>query len=244
MQQPSTDRYDICQKADAIHGWLKMVTSRRTVDILHWQEAQGYTGNLMEIGVMCGKYFSLMVDSAMRTGDTVLGIDTFQYANEKRVVTELTGVFGKAVTDRFKLWRRQSNTVSATELTHAIGRPRFISVDGAHDFENVYRDMELAEQVVSHKGVISADDFLNPLTLGVNQAINAFLSRPRAVVPVAFVANKLFLVHRSVEEEYRGAVEEMIRNGKDAEAEAFKQRATHGRHHIEQDFHGHKVLIG
>ena len=238
------DRYAICKKAEAIHGWLEPAAARRTVDILRWQETQAAPGNLMEIGVMCGKYFALLLDSALRRDDTVLGVDTFQYSRTARVDREMKGVFGKRAAGRYRLWERMSSTLTPDEVLAAIGQPRFISIDGAHDMENVFGDLELADAILPPHGIVSADDFLNPLTLGVNEAVNAFLSRPRRMVPVAFIANKLFLAHRAGADDARHAIEDMFRQGGDASADAFTARAGHGRHHVEQPLHGHPVLIG
>ncbi|MEM6609320.1 MAG: class I SAM-dependent methyltransferase [Pseudomonadota bacterium] len=238
------NRYWICDQAAQIHGWLEPVTARRTTDILHWQGARGISGNLMEIGVMCGKYFSILLDSAERRGNTVLGIDTFQYTNTARVDQEMTKVFGEAIKARYDLWECMSSKVNAAQIIASIGHPRFISIDGAHDYENVYRDLCLADAILAVDGLVAADDFLNPLTLGVNQAVNAFLSQPRHIVPVAFIANKLFLAHRTQAACYRDAIEEIFTNATDAQGAGFVERASHGRHHIEQPFHGHSVLIG
>ncbi|MCC3246483.1 class I SAM-dependent methyltransferase [Methylocystis sp. WRRC1] len=213
------------------------------MDILRWQADQGITGNLLEIGVFCGKYFAVLVDSAIATDSTALGIDTFQYSPEQRVVDELGRVFGPDGKKSFAIWRRQSSSVTPHEIAAAIQQPRFISIDGAHDFENVYRDLLLCEQVLGSEGVIAVDDFLNPLTIGVNQAVNAFLSTPRAVVPVAYISNKLFLAHRSNEDRYRSAIESMIMEGDEPQSVNFRTNIQKGRHNVEQDFHGHKIVL-
>ncbi|MEM9318998.1 MAG: class I SAM-dependent methyltransferase [Pseudomonadota bacterium] len=244
LESRAEGRFDICAKAAEIHGWLEPVTARRTVDILRWQEASGITGNLLEVGVMCGKYFSLLVDSALRQRNQVLGIDTFQYTNTARVDREMEKALGASAKDAYTLWECMSSMVSAQDILDQIGQPRFISVDGAHDYENVYNDMEMADALLAPNGIVAADDFLNPLTLGVNQAVNAFLSRPRRMVPVAFIGNKLFLAHRSEADGYRAAIEDIFRAGSDEAATGFINRASHGRHHIEQPLHGHPVLIG
>jgi hypothetical protein len=128
-------------------------------------------------------------------------------------------------------------------IEKATGKCRFISIDGAHDYETVFRDLILCEQVLGSGGIIAADNFLNPVAMGVNQAINAFLSQPRAVVPVAYTANKLFLAHRVRAEEYRTVIEEIFETGDEPFAAHFRKQRTHGRHHIEQMFHGSRVLL-
>lgn len=228
---------------EEIAGWLNPVTGHRTVDLLNWQVEAGVKGNLLEIGVFCGKYFSLLVDSADRNGDQVLGVDTFEFAPASRVHQELETVFGKDVTSSYTLWKRPSSALRQSQVINKIGQPRFISIDGAHDFENVYRDLIFCDALVAANGVIAVDDFLNPLTLGVNQAVNAFFAQPRSVVPVAYISNKLFLAHASYQSEYRTVFEKIISEGSGPQSENFRKLISKGRSHIEQPFFGHLVLL-
>lgn len=232
--------YDGVEK---IAGWLNPMTGHRTIDLLNWQVESGIEGNLFEIGVFCGKYFSLLVDSAAKNGDHVLGVDTFEFAPTARVNKELKALFNKDVTGSYTLWKRPSSALQQMPVRGKIGLPRFISIDGAHDYENVYRDLEFCDALVGSKGVIAVDDFLNPLTLGVNQAVNAFFARPRNVVPVAYISNKLFLAHASYQTEYRAAFEKFIVEGDDPQSEHFRKMVAKDRSHVEQPFFGHKVLL-
>jgi hypothetical protein len=231
------------ERIEAIQGWLNPAAGQRTRDILAWQGANGITGNLMEIGVFCGKYFSCLVESARATGMKVLGIDTFQFAPQERVVSELTKLFGPDIAANYTLWQRFSTAVRPWEILQAIGAPRFISIDGAHDYENVYRDLVLCDEIVARNGLIAVDDFLNPLTLGVNQAVNHFLMQPRSVVPVAYVSNKLFLAHCSRADLYRQAFEEAILAGSEPQSVHFRSMVKVSRSHVEQPFFGHMVLL-
>ena len=237
------NRYAVCVKSAGITGWLDQQVARRTVDILRWQDANGITGNLMEIGVYCGRYFALLLHAALRQGNSVLGVDTFAFSNPERVEAEMRDVLGPAALAHMRLHRCNSAELLPEAVLDSIGRPRFLSLDGAHDMGTVYADLELAAAVLDTDGVIAANDVLNPLSPGVNEALNRFLMRPRRVVPVAFIGNKLFLAHRARASQYRAALEDILLQGGDAAAEAFATRARAGRHQIEQPFHGHPVLI-
>lgn len=230
-------------KVEKIQGWLNPAAGRRTQDILEWQAAQGIKGNLFEIGVFCGKYFALLLESAIKHDGKVLGVDTFQFTSTERVDQEMDKLFGADAKDRYTLMKRASSTLTSEPVRKAIGRPRFISIDGAHDYENVFRDLEFCEDLVAPNGIISVDDFLNPLTLGVNQAVNAFYQKPRKVVPVAYVSNKLFLAHASHEDRYRKAFEQAIMKGDDPQSKHFRAMIEKGRDHVAQPFYGHEVLL-
>ena len=243
LAEKKTPEFDFYAELGKIQGWLMPVAGKRTRELLEWQTGVGIKGSLLEIGVFCGKYFALLVEAAKRDGGHALGIDTFEFAPQKRVISEMDKLFGEDIRDCFTLWGRPSSTVRANQILSTIGAPRFVSIDGAHDYENVFRDLELVETILSPSGIVAVDDFLNPKTLGVNQAVNAFYARPRKMVPVAYISNKLFLAHASREEEYRDAIESLIVAGDDPQSASFREFVEKGRSHVEQPFFGHRVIL-
>jgi len=230
---------------DKVHGWLHRITSIRTMDILRYQEEAQITGSIMEIGVLCGKYFSVLARSAQATNCRLLGIDTFQWFPETRV-RETLAMSSETASVDVCLLQTLSSECTASELLELLGaRPRFISVDGSHECDDVFLDLVLCEQLVSTKGMIAIDDFLNPVALGVNEAVHKFFAFPRLVVPVAYISNKLFVAHRSVAEKYKQCIEDSIVGDKtQPESEKFRTSLSHGRQKVEQSLWGSKVLIG
>src|ERR1700760_1930638 len=74
IMSPSARHYDFYNNVVCnIPGWLHQGTAIRTMDMLEFQETHGVTGSLLEIGVMCGRYFSILIRSATRTGSRVVG---------------------------------------------------------------------------------------------------------------------------------------------------------------------------
>jgi hypothetical protein len=235
--------YALNDAIEKIPGWLHKVTALRTIDILEWQRSNNITGDLLEIGVFCGRYFAILLDSALKQGDHVLGIDTFQFIPQERVNAELNNVFGGKEEGSYTLWTDQSSRIHPQTVLSKVKPLRFISIDGAHDYQNVYRDLVLCESLLSPDGIIAADDFLNPLAIGVNEAINKYLSEPRPVVPVAYIANKLFLAHRSRADDYRAAIEGIIMVSEGPQCDTFREKVAVARHQVEQEFHGNKMLL-
>ncbi|HWX31921.1 MAG TPA: class I SAM-dependent methyltransferase [Steroidobacteraceae bacterium] len=229
---------------DKVDGWLNRITSLRTMDILRYQEESQIAGSILEIGVFCGKYFSVLARSAQRTNSRLLGIDTFQWIPESRVQQTLAM---SSETDRVdvRLSKSFSSEHSPIELLGLLGaRARFVSVDGSHDSNDVYLDLVLSEQIISSKGMIAVDDFLNPIALGVNEAVHKFFARPRLVLPVAYISNKLFLAHRSVAKNYRSMIEEsIIGDTTEPESRNFREKLAKGRHFVEQSLWGNPLLI-
>ena len=237
------DSYSIYPSIEKIDGWLNKPAAYATVDILEWQFEKDIKGGLLEIGVFCGKYFAILTQSALRQQSPILGIDTFQFAPEQRVIDELQVIFGKGIAEKIILLKSASEAISASDVEKLVGNCRFISIDGSHEYESVFLDLILSEQVISCAGLIAVDDFLNPLTLGVNRAVNQFLATPRRLQPVAYTANKLFLAHRSSAPRYREAFEAIFEQGEEPFEVNFRKKRKLGRHHIEQDLYGSLVLV-
>jgi hypothetical protein len=206
------ERYEDWEIISEIDGWLSRGAAIRTMDILGFQELNAIRGPLLEIGVFKGRYFSVLLRSAIRTGDNILGIDILDLVSVDRVRQTFAGT--RETHDRqISLWRRSSVNCTAGEIEAALGgRPRFISVDGSHEVSDAFWDMRLAEELLGDGGVVAVDDFLNPVTMGVSEAVFAFFTQARRFVPFAFIENKLFLTTRAWSARYREMLEDIAMN--------------------------------
>jgi hypothetical protein len=230
----------ITEHVKRIPGWLEDYAALRTMNLLDWQGQQSIKGALFEIGVFAGRHLSLMLRSAIQQNDRIFGLDTFQWVSQEQVREYLAPIDG-----RTEFIDGMSTSFTASEILSILGeKPRFISIDGSHECEDVFWDLSIAEQIIAPKGVISADDFLNPLTMGVNEAINKFFMTPRNLSPFAYTSNKLFLCRPAMAATYRSTFEQFVLDDqREPQSAAFRERATHGRHHVEQDLWGRKVLV-
>jgi hypothetical protein len=223
-----------------INGWLERYAAMSTMWLLHHQETADLTGALLEIGVFCGRYLSILARSAAKTHSLVLAIDTFEYSDYEEISRLFSSYVGEVV-----FWKRRSDTCHSEEILECLGcRPRFVSVDGSHLKGDVYLDLVLTEQLCDETTIVAVDDFLNQGALGVNEACHLFFAQPRLLVPFAYLRNKLFLSHRAKADEYRQALETMIlADEKAQEAQMFRERLQNGRHHVEQLLWGSKMLF-
>ena len=199
-------------------------------------------GPVVEIGVFAGKYLSLLIRSAARACERVVGFDTFQYVSEQSVREYLAPVPGG---DLVELVSGMTGDLNSRDLMDRLGdKPRFVSIDGSHDCVDVFWDFSLAEQILAPQGVIAADDFLNPLTLGVGEAIHKFFATPRNLAPFAYTSNKLFLCRPAMTDVYRSLFERcVVQDERELQSANFRERLTHGRHHVEQPLWGRPVLV-
>ena len=240
--QDLDDRAFLAERVQPIPGWLFDFAALRTMELLRWQGEQGIAGSLLEIGVYCGRYFSLLLRSARRTGATVVGIDTFQLNSPAVLREHMERALGSA---EFKLIEQPSTSLKAKNVLAVCGsRPRFISIDGSHAYDDVLWDLRLSESILAAGGVIAADDFISPQCLGVNQAINDFLSRRKDLAPFAYFANKLLLCRRRMHRSYLELMEALVlADQTDVRGLKFAEHRKLGRVNCFTHFHGDELLV-
>ena len=246
------DRAFLASIVDPIVGWLDRYAALRTIDLLRYQEQEGIAGSLYEVGLYNGKYFAILARSAAARGDKVAGFDIFAYTSRADFEALFADRFSPQILARIadldlQLFEESSLDMDADQILARLGsRPRFISIDGSHEYDDVMWDLQTADRVMSAKGIVSADDYLNPICLGVTAAIDHFLHATPTMVPFAYVSNKLFLCRPSWADRYRGVLEEAILRDDDAEEPKSAQyRASHEagtRQNIEARYRGHTIL--
>lgn len=239
---------------DQIEGWLDRFTAKRTFDLLLAQERAGVDGALYEVGLYHGKYFSLLIDSGIRCGSRIVGVDTFDYVPEPafRAGLEqlLSAYFGVNTTlgsfDVHLLGLPSSDIGAADLLSKLGGQARFISVDGSHEYTDVLWDLTTAREVLVPGGIIAVDDYLHPVSLGVTAATDRFLMQYDDLAPFAYIANKLFLARPGWADRYRRAMEaSIVADEDDPKSGAFRAQLEAGalaRVNIEATYAGYRVL--
>lgn len=238
-----SDRNDFIKvKLAKIPGWLDNFTAARMLDLLYWQAENGTKGSLFEIGVYGGRSLALMFRSAAETKSALVGLDTFEWIDEASVRKNLGGIADEYA---YTLIKGFSCQFLASEILALLGaKARFISVDGSHQKEDVFYDLEMSNELLAHDGIIAADDFLNSTAIGVTEAVYQFLATPRNLVPFGFIRNRLFLCRPLLAEKYRKAMGEFIRRDEIEDGgKVYKQRAEKGMHNVLQSFLGHPTLI-
>jgi hypothetical protein len=244
-QEPAWARADdgafLADFLPTIPGFLDGYAAARTMDLLAFQERTGIGGSLLEIGVFYGRYLSVLLRSAVRTRDPIVALDTFEVVGAP--VVEL--MLRPLDSGRVKYVQRSSRMTTASELREILGvRARFVSIDGSHAAEDAFWDLCLAEQVVAAQGVVALDDFLNPMTPGVNEAAHRFFAESRTLVPFAYTANKLFLCTTEGFATYRDVFEQaVIADRTDPRSDIFRACLPELRASVEQTLWGRPLWI-
>ena len=247
------DRF-MAEVVDRIEGWLDRFTAKRTFDLLLAQERASVSGTLYEVGLYHGKYFSLLIDSAIRQGDRVVGVDTFDYvpqtafrAGLEQVLSAYYGVNTTLGSFNVDLAGGLSSDIGVSDLLGRLGgQARFISIDGSHEYTDVLWDLGVAREMLVPGGIIAVDDYLHPVSLGVTAATDRFLLQNDDLAPFAYIANKLFLARPGWADRYRRAMEAAIlADEDDPKSRAFRLQADAGepaRVNIEATYAGYRVL--
>jgi predicted O-methyltransferase YrrM len=227
-----------------VPGWLEQGAAIRTMDMLDYQERNGITGSLLEIGVWCGRYLSILLRSAVRTNSRVVGVDLFTEPTRAEVQATIQPLLANSQAIAILLQCASVELDAGELLKHLAAKARFISVDGSHDRNDVYLDLCLAEQLIAPGGIVAVDDFINPCAFGVNEATHLFFARPRRVVPWAYIENKLFLCQPPWAQRYRHMLETIVtQDSIERHSKHFQAYVTKARNVVEQPLWGSTVLI-
>ena len=151
---------------ETIDGRLYLKALRVTNFIDQCQDALSINGNIGEINIYFGKYFIVLYLSERKI-DKVLSIYLFEFHNgmSRR----------KHEGNEPLIVKRNSLEVTADHLLEWAGGPYCqFSVDGGHSMEVALHDLRLAHSVMAEGGVVMADDYFDPKSPGVSEAVNRF----------------------------------------------------------------------
>jgi hypothetical protein len=172
--------------------------------LLDLQSHAGVAGSMAEIGVHHGRSF-LLLAQARRDGEKALAVDVFE---DDAIYKDPHGLgrgvrfrqncqrLGVALGDE-EIYADLSTTLNAAEICRRVGPVRFFSVDGGHRYDDVAYDIRLAAASVMPRGIIVADDFMNPQWPEVSLALVDWLRQGNnPLCPFWSTPSKLYLCDR------------------------------------------------
>jgi Methyltransferase domain len=199
-----------------VDGWLQAGAARLIAETAHVQAQLNVRGHLAEIGVHEGKLFILLC-LLRNPEEEAVAIDVFERQDLNRHRS------GRGSRERLErnlqrhaahekpaiLISADSRNLSADSLVRVAGGPfRIFSIDGGHEAETVFHDLEVAAGTLSDGGVIVLDDYFNEGWPGVADGTNRLFSSGHFpdIVPFAIAQNKLLIGRRDYAERYRTAL--------------------------------------
>lgn len=180
----------------AIGGWMEP-TAMDFFDILNdIQRKHSLTGSIMEIGTYYGKSAAVL-GQFLNPHEQFYCCDTFSgYKKVENNFRNSFEAFFEKMTGRKAIVHQMVSTDLTPELLDN-SQFRIWHIDGYHSYEDTLSDLELGAKMLMPKGMIIADDFLNPDWLGVCQAVNKFLELHPEYCLVAQGYNKTIIVQKS-----------------------------------------------
>ncbi|CAO3457448.1 predicted protein [Azospirillum argentinense] len=195
-----------------VDGWLSRLDASLIATVGVWQNAQGVTGSVGEIGVHHGRLFILLA-LARRPGERAFAIDLFddqQFNVDQSGQGDETAFRANLV--RFGIEPASVEVVKGNSLdltwSGLAGRlgpaVRLFSIDGGHTADITRHDLGVADDSLGDGGVIVLDDYFNPEFPAVSEGMCRFMAdRPGALAPFAIGDNKLLLTRPDWAERYR-----------------------------------------
>jgi hypothetical protein len=145
-------------KIDAISGWFGFHSYAVWRSLLDFQSAENLRGDLLEIGVWRGR--SAAVLAAYCRDDEALHLCDLQVdADALRDTFEAVGAKGRKIVT---ISAPSSALAGRLDLRAMHQSLRWMHVDGEHTGVAVYRELELANQLVRPDGLVVIDDFFSP----------------------------------------------------------------------------------
>lgn len=204
---------------EKIPGWLSPSSGFISVALAQFQMAQGWRGNIAEIGVYHGKYL-VGLSTALRADEYAIAVDIFENQFENSDLAGYDEVGPSAIRSLTEeAFRRNFETYCPGRRLHVISRSslevnvadlvldsrkiRFFSIDGGHSLGVFLNDLKLAEASLSDQGIISIDDILNAQWPGIVTGAVRFFDGPTRLRPIAFIANKLLCSFEPFADVYR-----------------------------------------
>ena len=185
-------------RVEAIPGWMYQEAAFLTAHLTQAQRALQIAGPVLEIGVFKGKYLSVLYELAA-PGELVVGVDLFVGATDKAAIAAVvrSNIAAACGDDsRLRIVVADSLELTSGKLAKEAGasRFRFVSIDGGHTKELVFRDLETVCPLLQPGGIIALDDVFNFGTPGVMEGVaEFFLKRKPALAPFAICYNKVFV---------------------------------------------------
>lgn len=165
-----------------IRGQTQRITLHLTARLLAAQRA---SGDLLEIGVLAGRYLGLL-GLFRRPDELLFAIDNFSLVPRPEMEANVRGVWGDL--DGLEVIEAASRDVSPDQL----GRLRFASVDGSHTLRDAVADLNLVDAAGGDDLIVAYDDFFNINFPGVTEGYFRW-ARTGNLTAFAFCRNKLML---------------------------------------------------
>jgi predicted O-methyltransferase YrrM len=224
----AAERY-LAEQFHRVRGASSKLGAVIATRLLGVQSANGVRGHVAEIGVYEGRFFIALALCA-QADEKLIATDVFSWPDNAVAERFLANCQANGVnTENVVVQKAATQTLTPDGYRKSTGGPvRFVHVDGAHKYDSVLHDLQLAKAALHPHGVICLDDVLHPLYPALTIAAGDWLKANPEFALLAIVdresfsaACKFLICRRERAEFYRSALAAA------APEHVFKHRATY-----------------
>jgi len=193
MTVPAAALRYLAQQFPKVRGASSKIATEVAVRLLAAQTAQGVHGHVAEIGVFEGRFFIALALCA-EPGEKAIAIDVFTWPDDGIRDRFLANCQSCGVSPETVVTLKTStlDLTPAGFRTAAGGPIRFLHIDGAHTYDAVHHDLQLARSAVHPGGVICLDDVLHPRYPALTVAVADWLKANPDTMLFAIVDRESF----------------------------------------------------
>ncbi|GCB46513.1 class I SAM-dependent methyltransferase [Streptomyces sp. NL15-2K] len=183
-----------------VPGWFPPLDQVLFTWFLERQEANGFQGDLLELGAYMGKS-AILAGHHLRDGEKFTVCDLFggeapDGANKAETAKSYSSLTRQAFERNYLSFHDELPTVieAPTSVISDKVDPktcRFVHIDASHLYEHVYGDIGATRDILVPDGIVVLDDFRSEHTPGVSVAVwEAVLNR--GLRPICLSTQKLY----------------------------------------------------
>lgn len=187
-------------KINKIQGWFSFEAAMLNALLDEIQKENGITGDIFEIGVHHGRSTVFLAGMLDPEKEKYRVCDLFQTqdqnvsssgrGNRKIFEDNMRRVYPNLDVE---VYEKSSANLQVSEISNKY---RFFHIDGGHNYEEAFPDIELAAKTIVDKGIIIIDDPMTYVWPGVTHAIFDFLTKNEEFVAIVAGFNKLVLTKK------------------------------------------------
>lgn len=174
---------DVFDKIKGIKGWFNIDDCAHFYLLLSYQSALGIKGDIFEIGSFFGRS-TAMLGWCLKEGENLFVCDAFELETKDKysvkpspeiLIRNIKSVTSNLSEDRIKI----NKCLSIDLHLPKEQKFRFIHIDGGHSQEQVIFDLNLSNNHLITKGIVSIDDYANMNWPEVKLGVDKFLYENR-----------------------------------------------------------------
>lgn len=161
------------EKLYSIEGWFSPASHALFSFFLDYQNENKVNGNLGEIGVWHGKSATIICKK-VKENQNIFLIDPFLLNVKEIVLRNIDKVCLEIPKNLILMNGISDDFVKISNFTQLHNSFRFFHIDGCHTGTNIYRDLSLADKLISSDGIVVIDDYFNLSYPQITEALYKF----------------------------------------------------------------------